>query len=625
MPDPEEDQQAEKREAVTEQRCQVLMSNQQRCGLPIHAAPPGVDLEPVCLMHSKDPNKSDAAFQEEFERILRDAGEGEADFTRFVFPSANYGRREFRAICHFYGAAFKQGVDFYRATFTQGAVFFGATFTQNANFGGATFTQNANFRGATFTQNANFRGATFMQNADFSDTTFTQNAHFDGATFTQSAYFLGATFTRRASFREVRFAQGVEFFGVQFEQVADFNQATFERGAEISNAMFTDDAFFIGVRFEGRASFSGGTFANAAFFSGVTFMQAADFSFATFTQRADFCEAAFKERVEFRETKFREDASAQPGPVFNLARFEKPEMVVFYNTCLGQALFHNCDVSRFVFSSVRWRQRSNGKRMVLEEDEELDLSQGVTRALRTEQGEVDERNYGLIAELYQQLKKNYDDRKDYWTAGDFHYGEMEMKRQATPQRNRFFQWLAEKIKKSLDSKKPSRLAHWAKRKGYSERSFHVFRHEWHRHVGLAALYKYASEYGESYNRPLLWLVGVLLFFTLLYPLWGLHPTLNAGSAQAAAHESLSREAGVPELSYRNLIRYGSLQPGGDKLSLRTLLGHSLMTSVGVAALQRDLAYEPSYPWGRALSWLELALTSTFIALFLLAVRRQFRR
>jgi len=50
-----------------------------------------------------------------------------------------------------------------------------------------------------------------------------------------------------------------------------------------------------------------------------------------------------------------------------------------------------------------------------------------------------------------------------------------------------------------------------------------------------------------------------------------------------------------------------------------------MTSVGVAALQRDLAYEPSYPWGRALSWLELALTSTLIALFLLAVRRQFRR
>jgi hypothetical protein len=45
----------------------------------------------------------------------------------------------------------------------------------------------------------------------------------------------------------------------------------------------------------------------------------------------------------------------------------------------------------------------------------------------------------------------------------------------------------------------------------------------------------------------------------------------------------------------------------------------------LAAFQRDLAYEPSYPWGRLFALLELLLTSTLIALFLLAVRRQFRR
>jgi hypothetical protein len=36
-------------------------------------------------------------------------------------------------------------------------------------------------------------------------------------------------------------------------------------------------------------------------------------------------------------------------------------------------------------------------------------------------------------------------------------------------------------------------------------------------------------------------------------------------------------------------------------------------------------YEPSYPWGRLLALFEVLLTSTLIALFLLAVRRQFRR
>jgi hypothetical protein len=30
------------------------------------------------------------------------------------------------------------------------------------------------------------------------------------------------------------------------------------------------------------------------------------------------------------------------------------------------------------------------------------------------------RDYGLIAELYEQVKKNYDDKRDYWTGGDFH-------------------------------------------------------------------------------------------------------------------------------------------------------------------------------------------------------------
>ncbi len=50
-----------------------------------------------------------------------------------------------------------------------------------------------------------------------------------------------------------------------------------------------------------------------------------------------------------------------------------------------------------------------------------------------------------------------------------------------------------------------------------------------------------------------------------------------------------------------------------------------MTALYVAAFQKDFVYEPSYPWGRVLALLEVVLTSTLIALFLLAVRRQFRR
>ena len=56
------------------------------------------------------------------------------------------------------------------------------------------------------------------------------------------------------------------------------------------------------------------------------------------------------------------------------------------------------------------------------------------------------------------------------------------------------------------------------------------------------------------------------------------------------------------------------------------LGHSLMTALSVMALQRELEYQPVYPWGRPLlTVFELVLSYTLIALFLLAVRRQFRR
>src|SRR5713101_1655173 len=76
------------------------------CRRPIHSAPDHDDVS-VCLMHSRDPNKSDADFQKEFEAILEEAkskaADGNnyafADFMAFVFPTANYGLRTFEVKC----------------------------------------------------------------------------------------------------------------------------------------------------------------------------------------------------------------------------------------------------------------------------------------------------------------------------------------------------------------------------------------------------------------------------------------------------------------------------------------------------------------------------------------------
>jgi uncharacterized protein YjbI with pentapeptide repeats len=445
-------------------------------------------------MHSRDLQKSDSEFQQEFETILTEAADRNevADFTRYIFPSAKYAHREFKPRCRFDHATFTQRADFSNAMFTQSAIFSDATFTQNASFYCATFIQIAYFYGVTFTEEAE---------ANFCRATFIQDANFSHATFAQDAYFLGTKFTQEANFEEATFAK-----------VVLFNQAKFLVSAA------------------------------------------------------------------FRETTFRGDKKLEPetddtlhGPVFSLAQFSHSEAIVFYKTYLGQALFLNCDVSGVAFSSVTWRKRKRGgKRMVLEE--QVSLYRPVASALMPGRDSHDERNYGLIAELYQQLKKNYDDRKDYWTAGDFHYGEMEMKRLHSR-----FAWK------------------WARWLSY--------------HFSLVALYKVASAYGESYVRPLACLGVVVVAFTLAYPLFGLELSQTGGGL----------------LGYWNWAGFFRAYPLEHPAGWWGMILHSLMTSLSVAGFQRELRYVPSYPWGRMVALFELLLTTTLGGLFLLAIRRQFKR
>jgi hypothetical protein len=137
-------------------------------------------------------------------------------------------------------------------------------------------------------------------------------------------------------------------------------------------------------------------------------------------------------------------------------------------------------------------------------------------------------------------------------------------------------------------------------------------------LGLAAWYKYVSQYGESYLRPLLVLGLVLLLFTLLYPTAGLRYSLGKDQHVASA------------ASATDVLTYGRpFLPGKDYSGWFSaegrLFGNSLLTALDVAAFQKERAFEPVYPWGRVLALVEMLFTSTFFALLVLALRRQFRR
>ncbi|MGP8173804.1 MAG: pentapeptide repeat-containing protein [Terracidiphilus sp.] len=392
---------------------------------------------------------------------------------------------------------------------------------------------------------AHFERFVFPQ-LDFSKREFQAICRFDCATFTQNANFFKATFTKDTDFTGATFTQYAYFWNATFTQAANFLRATFTLDANFSDATFTRDANFFAA----------------------TFTQAASFVDTTFHGTADWRKCKFLNQAEFRQTKFEPLVEGQPSAAFALASFSKPGEIVFDDVDLSRVLFHNCDVSQALFtSSVRWAKREGNRGLAVFE-ETIDLGQQATKGLQRN----GQRDYRAVEQIYHQLKKNYDARLDYWTANEFHFGEMEMKRLAGPTDGPLL-WL-------------------------------------HRNLSFVAWYRWASDYGNSYGKPALWLLFLILFlFPALFPLHGVG-LKRQGDKQAETYDS----------------RWDFQKGYGENLWLEArLFGKSAITSIDTATFQRNADYTPAFPWGHVLAIFETLLTSTLFALFLLAIRRQFRR
>ena len=112
---------------------------------------------------------------------------------------------------------------------------------------------------------------------------------------------------------------------------------------------------------------------------------------------------------------------------------------------------------------------------------------------------------------------------------------------------------------------------------------------------------------------------------LVFPWAGLRPVGNRTSPPISFSPRGRPAPQARELSYASFPQFIRRHPLGQGYAIGEFFGHSFMTALYVAAFQQEFVYEPSYPWGRALALLELLLTSSLIALFLLAVRRHCRR
>jgi hypothetical protein len=115
-----------------------------------------------------------------------------------------------------------------------------------------------------------------------------------------------------------------------------------------------------------------------------------------------------------------------------------------------------------------------------------------------------------VERLYRHLKQNYESQRDYGRAGDFYYGEMEMKRRQLNPLGQIPFWI----------------------------------------------YRILSGYGESYPRALFWLIVMWLLFAVLFTVvgytdeWGNHADLWRSLIYSAQSMTLFHE---PKITFDNTL------------------------------------------------------------------------
>jgi uncharacterized protein YjbI with pentapeptide repeats len=316
------------------------------------------------------------------------------------------------------------------------------------------FPEYADFANIHFTGEASFYFAKFIGEAKFEDAKFMGNAYFWCAEFTEGANFQYAEFAEGANFRETLFNKGTDFEETVFIKKADFANASFHEESKFRNANFTGDADFENAYFFGDA-----------YFWKVRFNRGVNFYDAHFSRKVGFNGASFSGRTLF-------DCSNGIGVStqifsgvevdFRYVIIEPLDAITFRDVDLRECRLVGTDLRKAELVGVTWPKK--GKRFrVYDEDAPL--------------GAREPRAWHHIEQIYRQLKQNYEDRKDYERASDFHYGEKEMRRR-NPETSRGLKfWLT--------------------------------------------LYWLMSGYGERWLRPLMWAAGLFLVSTLCYLHWDL--------------------------------------------------------------------------------------------------------
>jgi uncharacterized protein YjbI with pentapeptide repeats len=586
----------------------------------------------VAVNHKAEEEK----FQQKFTELLSETNANHTidnyDFRGFNFPHIPLSKITFKKEAHFqeaifasyvsfYDTIFRKRADFYDAVFEWGVSFTNCTFNQEAYFLGSTFKESSDFGKTTFEQTATFSAVTFSKSVSFHECTFHRDADFRGSTISGKMWFIGDVdkpfFLAECDFTFLRLDKGDSLV---FEKV-NLGMARF-LDTNLDEIVFRD----IEWRFRGHQEEAYPLFTIASILDWPDFMESLKQSVSLQPPMREYMkwmDGFVKEHpdgarlAEFlRGTSnldapdpkkiIRDSLSDQSTNIVNqyeraqsLDEASKASVIRDLNAFLEKKDFYNEDSFHSVYPNDEAKalleqgadKLSNKtlarlNRLLIEAVFPYDIAKSKMRLRGRKQHALwDEfrpledweagREYGKIAENYSQLVLNYERKRDFETAEDFHVGEMEMRR---------------------------------KKKGL--KSPHGWKRKLRETLNSYSVYRALNNYGTSYWQALIVLVGMILFISWIFLFTGLQP---ARDYSGSSNRILDYDFALNPSRWVSLGQFISDYFKSVSFTLSTI------------TFQRERTYEPAGDLSRL--WLSIASVAlaSQIALILLAIRRRFKR
>lgn len=321
------------------------------------------------------------------------------------------------------------------------------------------------------------------------------------------------TFDKKVIFKDCTFQKGFKIWSSVFRESLEFVDCIFESTVRLEDNHLHGNFSFGSCTFEKRFSIlKGQVFGDSSFidlyfrdrvlFRGFDFCRGVQFSSSTFKEEAIF-DGANQNDMFLGETFFTD---------ISLSLFEKN--LSFRNVSMEWVSFRNIDIDRMNLILVKWRKpllsfyrnhskRSRKKKEIYEENRNL-LFDEWRKFHKTPEGqelEIHKTPEWLdLQRQYRLLRLHYESKNNFEEADRFYTSEMEVRR------------VVFEMGVELENSKGLQQGNSEKIPSKILKTIVRFFRKWN----VIRFYRWISEYGTNYLRPILWLFCFILFSAWIY-------------------------------------------------------------------------------------------------------------